>query len=430
MSGYVFSDGLLGSTSCVSMDEDCKNDHGYGSEYSYLKNQCVCKSGYLIENNKCVLGSNVCTNKYGYGATYDYLSKSCECSYGYVWGTDVLGNASCITDNQACKNQYGSNAQSTYGDKCECRSGYEFTQTGSGLSCVSCTLKYGIDSKFNYLSKSCECNDGYTLKEGQCVEKQNNVYFVLKELDNSNNNAIIYSDYENRYYKVSYGIGCSSYNFEDYVGENIVINLGTDFDLSIWDKIVLQDDNQTCSILGVNSVSSSFTLHENEENSFITPLPPLSNLNLLSLKNSVVDQKLIDRMKGRILLQVESGGEAWYVRPTDGKRLYMKDGGIAYTMMRDYGLGITNTDLAKIPAVNNEKAMLEASSVCSTNSTANRVKGRILLQVDQNGEAWYVHPDKCRRIYLKDGGAAYQIMRFLSLGITNTDLEKIPIGEF
>jgi len=31
---------------------------------------------------------------------------------------------------------------------------------------------------------------------------------------------------------------------------------------------------------------------------------------------------------------------------------------------------------------------------------------------------------------MKDGPAAYQIMRFLSLGITNDDIRKIDVGSF
>ncbi|HCU48000.1 TPA: hypothetical protein DIC39_03005 [Patescibacteria group bacterium] len=147
--------------------------------------------------------------------------------------------------------------------------------------------------------------------------------------------------------------------------------------------------------------------------------------------NSVIvtpPTQLSERLKGQILLQIESHGEAWYVNPTYGKRYYMKDGPTAYEMMRSFGLGITDTDLSKIPVADGEQVMKDSTSVCSTNSTANRIKGKILLQVQQKGEAWYVHPEKCRRIYMKDGGIAYQIMRFLSLGITNSDLEKIPEG--
>jgi hypothetical protein len=140
------------------------------------------------------------------------------------------------------------------------------------------------------------------------------------------------------------------------------------------------------------------------------------------------DLALTERLYGYILLQVEQHGEAWYVRQDEDKRYYMKDGSTAYTMMRFFSLGITDSDLAKIPLVDSTSQMLSASSVCSSNTLAGRLKGRILLQVEQHGEAWYVYPKTCRRIYMPDGASAYTIMRFLGLGITDRDLMKIDMG--
>ena len=50
------------------------------------------------------------------------------------------------------------------------------------------------------------------------------------------------------------------------------------------------------------------------------------------------------------------------------------------------------------------------------------------MQVESRGEAWYLNPDDRRRYYMKDGESAYEIMRFLSLGITDENLEKIESG--
>ncbi|MBD3359361.1 MAG: hypothetical protein GF365_01470, partial [Candidatus Buchananbacteria bacterium] len=138
---------------------------------------------------------------------------------------------------------------------------------------------------------------------------------------------------------------------------------------------------------------------------------------------------LLDNTRGYILLQVEENGEAWFVNPADDQRYYMKNGQVAYQMMRNFGLGITDTDLNKIPIVNDTNEMNNATSICQSNALANRLKGTILLQVQQNGEAWYIYPKTCRRIYLKDGEAAYSIMRFLGLGITNQNLDLIPAGQ-
>lgn len=145
--------------------------------------------------------------------------------------------------------------------------------------------------------------------------------------------------------------------------------------------------------------------------------------------NPVHAQTLAEQLSGRILLQVEQHGEAWYVNPDDSIRYYMADGSVAYEMMRSFGLGITDADLAKIPSVEDTTEANSASSVCNANSLANRVAGKILLQVERHGEAWYVDPDTCQRIYMQDGDSAYAIMRFLSLGITDADLAVIPSSD-
>jgi hypothetical protein len=123
--------------------------------------------------------------------------------------------------------------------------------------------------------------------------------------------------------------------------------------------------------------------------------------------------ELIDRVRGRILLQVESHGEAWYVNPKDSKRYYMADGAEAYNIMRNLGVGITDVDLARIKA----------------NKTFAKIhQGKIFLQVESHGEAYYINIDGSP-YYLKDGEAAYSIMRQLGLGITNSDLDKITLSD-
>ncbi|MCR4280145.1 MAG: right-handed parallel beta-helix repeat-containing protein [Candidatus Komeilibacteria bacterium] len=126
-----------------------------------------------------------------------------------------------------------------------------------------------------------------------------------------------------------------------------------------------------------------------------------------------------DRLKGNILLQVESHGEAWYVLPREGKRLYMKSGDDAFTLMRFHSLGITNKDLSGIK--------IAGTNTVGNLSLTNRLRGYILLQVESQGESWYVHPRTGERHYLPNGAAAYALMRFHSLGISNSDLSTIPI---
>ncbi|MFA6382220.1 MAG: CARDB domain-containing protein [Candidatus Buchananbacteria bacterium] len=187
---------------------------------------------------------------------------------------------------------------------------------------------------------------------------------------------------------------------------------------------------------------------------------------------TAVDSPLTQQVKGRILLQVENNGEAWYVDPATGKKFFLKDGQSAYTALNAFGLGITNADLSKIPigfeqrfndvdtdgdglsdkleeaigsnvnmkdsdadGYDDKTEALNGYSPIGSNKFAynadliNTLKGKIVLQVDSRGQAWYINPVDGKRYYMKDGDQAYQIMRFLSLGITNENLHKIAVGD-
>jgi hypothetical protein len=54
--------------------------------------------------------------------------------------------------------------------------------------------------------------------------------------------------------------------------------------------------------------------------------------------------------------------------------------------------------------------------------------GKILIQADHKGEAWYINPVDGHRYFLGNGDQAYQLMRRLALGISNSNLNKIPVG--
>src|SRR3989344_721481 len=74
----------------------------------------------------------------------------------------------------------------------------------------------------------------------------------------------------------------------------------------------------------------------------------LSGYNPMGTGTMPKDQRLINRVKGKILLQVESRGEAWYVHPINGKRYYMPTGDDAYQIMKYLSLGVKNSDLYAI----------------------------------------------------------------------------------
>ncbi len=197
----------------------------------------------------------------------------------------------------------------------------------------------------------------------------------------------------------------------------------------------------------------------------------ISKKSKFALKEPPRIKTLAEKLAGYILLQVENNGEAWYVNPKDEKRYYMKNGAVAYEMMRKFGLGISNANLEKIPmgiddrfedydydgdmvsdkmeeAIGTDVYLADTDGDGYDDGTeikndfnpkgegkmnfdynlANHLKGKILLQVESRGEAWYVNPKDGRRYYMKDGESAYQIMRYLSLGIKNVDLEEVEMG--
>ena len=121
--------------------------------------------------------------------------------------------------------------------------------------------------------------------------------------------------------------------------------------------------------------------------------------------------KKFTHLKGRILLQVQSRGEAWYVHPQTGQRSSLGRPADAFALMRAQGLGISEKDFARL---------------ASDRAFAQRLSGRILLRVEKNGEAYFLD-SKDRTLHsLGRPSEAFDVMQKRGLGVTNTDLEEIP----
>ena len=132
---------------------------------------------------------------------------------------------------------------------------------------------------------------------------------------------------------------------------------------------------------------------------------------------------LYSRAKGRIVLLVESHGEAWYFNPTDNKRYYLGRPIDAYNVMVKLGIGITNANLEKIQIGDEYILQTERSKV--NYNFANIHKGKIFLQVELHGEAWYVNPTDLKRYYLGRPADAFRAMRELSIGMKNDDFVRL-----
>ncbi|MFA7365186.1 MAG: C39 family peptidase [Patescibacteria group bacterium] len=116
-------------------------------------------------------------------------------------------------------------------------------------------------------------------------------------------------------------------------------------------------------------------------------------------------------LNGRILLQVEENGEAWYVYPVNGQRYFLGRPDDAFAIMKNLSLGAKH------------------DFIVNTKIFPSRLAGMILLDVEKNGEAYYIDPKKLDKHYLNRPADAFSLMREMGLGIKNSDLVYIPIAD-
>ena len=125
-----------------------------------------------------------------------------------------------------------------------------------------------------------------------------------------------------------------------------------------------------------------------------------------------INNILTSRLAGRILLQVEEKGEAWYVEPVSRQKYFMGRPDDAFGMMRHFGLGISELDFSKFEKIR----------------VPSHFAGRIFLRVEDKGQAYYVNPLNLEMHFLGRPADAFKIMRELALGINNKNIRQIPLG--
>jgi len=116
-------------------------------------------------------------------------------------------------------------------------------------------------------------------------------------------------------------------------------------------------------------------------------------------------------LAGRILLQVESRGEAWYVNPMTLERYYLGRPLDAFNLMRQLSLGVSNRDFDAWHGL-----------------APSRLAGRFLIKPADFGRAYYVSPLTRRLYYLGRPLDAFNLMRQLGLGISNVNLARLAIA--
>ena len=140
-----------------------------------------------------------------------------------------------------------------------------------------------------------------------------------------------------------------------------------------------------------------------------------SDLNKIPLNNEKTTSTTGNRLKGKLFLQVEDRGRIWYVNPDDAQKSEVTFAN-ALPLFQKFALGITNKDLSGIPL----------NSEARTSLIGNRLKGKLLLQVEDRGRIWYV--DFNGKRWEVTWANLMSLFQKLALGITNADLEKIASG--
>lgn len=220
------------------------------------------------------------------------------------------------------------------------------------------------------------------------------------------------------------------------------------------------------------SENKSFSFNTASVKEETTPVPennPVeTNILTESINIQIKNKDMYSRLKGKIILKVEDSGKAYYVNPVIEAMHYLGRPADAFSVMREQGIGITNINLEKIPiglkdlsgsdadgdglsdifedAIGTNKnnidsdgdgyndkqeiidgysPKLKAEKMKVDINFANNQKGKIFLQIEGRGEAWYVNPGDGKRYFLGRPTDAFGVMRNFGLGISNNDFNAM-----
>jgi len=118
------------------------------------------------------------------------------------------------------------------------------------------------------------------------------------------------------------------------------------------------------------------------------------------------------RMAGKIVIQTQDKGQAWYVSPVTLKRSFLgPTPADAMQVMADQALGVSNSTFESYGGV----------------APAN-LSGRFLIKPDDSGKLYYVKTSDRSIVSISSPSDALQLIQEVGVGITNADLAKITVA--
>jgi len=384
---------------------------------------------YNLENNEVVQKTpdEICKQDFGQYSYYtnqknifgDYI---CSCINDYQWNTD---NTTCVkkieeiskTPDEICKQDFGQysyyiNQKNEKGNYiCSCINDYQWNTDNT--TCVK-KIKKTYNSTlgnllianrptYYYIYDYSDGIKGNLLKEIKFISSKTQDILVL-----SNNVLIEWNNVENK----------------DFITrQSVYFNLGQpwarcggDIQTACVDE-QYNDVKENQIIMTNLQLNKKYSLQYRYYYTYGNHLDQLGGFFnpffLTAIKKNEYNNSLINGLKGKILLQVEKNGEGWYVSPDDNKKYYLGRPADAFSIMRNLGLGIKHSELL----------------IYLDTKFPSRLSGKILLDVEADGEAYYVNPDDLKGYFLNRPSDAFEVMKKFGLGITNIDIEKINTGK-
>lgn len=191
------------------------------------------------------------------------------------------------------------------------------------------------------------------------------------------------------------------------------------------------------------------------------------NVKQIFKKYEVGNRVLYNQLRGRIIIVPDRRGEAFYVDPNSLAVFPLGFYDNAFKVLLSHGEGVSNANIKKIQAGVLDMHGLDLDSdglsdkfedaigtdVHNFNTDgdvysdyweitrgysplgsgkypinyqyAKQQAGKILLQTQNNGEAWYVNPGNGKRYFLGSKFDANDVMRKLSVGLSNSDFNRL-----
>lgn len=125
--------------------------------------------------------------------------------------------------------------------------------------------------------------------------------------------------------------------------------------------------------------------------------------------NTKVDKVLSNKLRGKLLLDVENKGRIFYVNPKDSQK-YEVTFANALPLFQKLSLGISNQNLDQI-------------STSKSTTLGKQLAGKLLLQVEDKGRIWYI--DSNGKKHEVTWANLMDLFKSLSLGVNTENLNKI-----